>query len=66
MIFDVHTVFTFVLVNRSYRLHWTPNEIEMREVLCSAVCEFSVDVLILSITFDTEGRFIALWNFLFF
>ena len=32
-------------------------------MLCSAVCKFSVYVLILSITFDTEGRFIALWNF---
>ena len=39
----------------------------MCEVLCSAVCKFSVYVVILPITFDTiEGRFIALWNFLFF
>ena len=38
----------------------------MREVLCSAVYKFSVYVLTLSITFDTEERFIALWNFVFF
>ena len=37
-------------------------------MLCSssAVCKFSVYVLILSITFDSEGGFIALWNFVFF
>ena len=35
-------------------------------MFCSAVCKFSVYGLILSITFDTEGGFIALWNFVFF
>ena len=39
---------------------------DTNEVLCSAVCKFTVYVLMLSITFDTEGRFIALWNFVFF
>ena len=37
----------------------------MCEALCSAVCKFSVYILILSIMFDTEGRVIALWNFVF-
>ena len=37
-------------------------------MFCSAVsCKFSVYGMILSIyTFDTEGGFIALWNFVFF
>ena len=35
-------------------------------MLCSAMCKFSVYDLMLSITFDAEGGFIALWNFVFF
>ena len=35
-------------------------------MFCSAVCKFSVYGLILSITFDTKGGFITLWNFVFF
>ena len=34
---------------------------QRNEMFCSAVCKFSV-----SITFDTEVGFIALWNFVFF
>ena len=41
-------------------------EIEVHEVLCSAACKFLVYILILSIRFDTEGRFIAQWNFILF
>ena len=37
----------------------------MCEALCSAVCKFSVYILIFSIMFDTKERFIALWNFVF-
>ena len=55
-----------------FKVNWTfhfsagDRNQEMREVLCSAACKFSVYVPILSITFDPEGRFIALLNFLFF
>ena len=39
---------------------------QRNETLCLALCKFSVYFLILLITFDTEGGFIALWNFVFF